>query len=149
MEILPARFKAMLFTACLLVFASAGSFLCASLRLFAYFAVKKPLKQLTAKSAKNAKITQRVELRTTLRQILSEFANEGLAFIAAGTNAVPAGRELLDQALHKKWKSHQRELVDGSSPTYKSRSTLVLEIPPTGVGGWFKSDLQITKHAYS
>ena len=34
------------------------------MRLFAYFAVKKPLKQLTAKSAKNAKITQRVELRT-------------------------------------------------------------------------------------
>jgi two-component system alkaline phosphatase synthesis response regulator PhoP len=31
------------------------------LRLFAYFAVKKPLKQLAAKSAKNAKITQRVE----------------------------------------------------------------------------------------
>ena len=38
-------------------------FLCASLRLFAYFAVKKPLKQLTAKGAKNAKITQRLELR--------------------------------------------------------------------------------------
>jgi hypothetical protein len=33
------------------------------LRLFAYLAVKKPLKGLTAKSAKNAKITQRVELR--------------------------------------------------------------------------------------
>jgi len=38
--------------------------LCGPLRLFAYFAVKKPLKQLTAKSAKNAKITQRLELRT-------------------------------------------------------------------------------------
>ena len=39
-------------------------FLCAPLRLVAYFAVKTPLKQLTAKSAKNAKMTQRVELRT-------------------------------------------------------------------------------------
>jgi hypothetical protein len=37
-----------------------GKFLCAPLRFFAYFAVKKPLKQLTAKSAKNAKITKRV-----------------------------------------------------------------------------------------
>jgi len=36
------------------------------LRLFAYFEVKKPLKQLTAKTAKNAKITQRVELRAML-----------------------------------------------------------------------------------
>src|SRR5687768_11398004 len=41
------------------------------LRLSAYFAVKKPLKQLTAKSAKNAKITQRVELRTLLWSTMS------------------------------------------------------------------------------
>jgi len=125
MEILPARFKAMLFTACLLVFASAGSFLCASLRLFAYFAVKKPLKQLTAKSAKNAKITQRVELRTTLRQILSEFANEGLAFI----------QQVLMQYLP----------AGTAGPGFAQK----VEIPPTGVGGWFKSDLQIAKHACS
>jgi len=32
-----------------------GELLCAPLRVFAFFAVKEPLKQLTAKSAKNAK----------------------------------------------------------------------------------------------
>jgi len=39
-------------------------FLCAPLQPFAYFAVKTLQKQLTAKSAKHAKITQRVELST-------------------------------------------------------------------------------------
>ena len=34
------------------------------MRLFAYFAVKKRLKELTAKIAKNAKIMQRIEVRT-------------------------------------------------------------------------------------
>jgi hypothetical protein len=41
-------------------------------------------------------------------------------------------------------KSHQRQLVDGSSPTY-SRS-LDSQIPPTAVGGWFKSDLRWSLH---
>jgi hypothetical protein len=36
--------------------------------------------------------------------------------------------------------SHQRQLVDGSSPSYKD--ALIFRIPPTAVGGWFKSKLQ-------
>jgi hypothetical protein len=40
------------------------------LRFSAYFAVKKPLKQFTAKRAKNAKKSQRVELRTLLNRPL-------------------------------------------------------------------------------
>ena len=44
-----------------------GEFLCAPLRLFAYFSVKKPLEGLTAKSAKNRKDTQRVELGEVAR----------------------------------------------------------------------------------
>jgi hypothetical protein len=41
-----------------------GKFLCEPLWLFAYFAVKKPGKQSTAKTAKFAKITRRVEVGT-------------------------------------------------------------------------------------
>src|SRR6266481_966949 len=42
-------------------------------------------------------------------------------------------------------KSHPREWVDGSDPTYTS-THLVLEIPPTGVGGWFRSNLHASTH---
>src|SRR5687768_7477329 len=38
-------------------------------------------------------------------------------------------------------KSHQRELVVGSDPTYTERQHENREIPPTGVGGWFRSSL--------
>jgi hypothetical protein len=47
-------------------------FLCAPSQLFAYFAVKKPLKQLTAKTAKNAKITQGLNLGHYARARLFE-----------------------------------------------------------------------------
>jgi hypothetical protein len=40
-------------------------------------------------------------------------------------------------------KSHQRQLVDCSGPTYKER-LLNLGIPPTAVGGLFRSNLQGT-----
>jgi len=55
--------------------------------------------------------------------------------------ALPIGVKVGQTAFAQE--SHQRQLVDGSSPTYKSWSPLILEIPPTAVGGWFKSDLQI------
>jgi hypothetical protein len=38
-------------------------------------------------------------------------------------------------------KSHQRQLVDSSSPAYKTQRTQSQQIPPTAVGGWFKSCL--------
>jgi hypothetical protein len=43
-------------------------------------------------------------------------------------------------ALHKKSKYHQRQLVDGSDPTYGGERE-VHKIPPTGVGGLFRSGL--------
>jgi hypothetical protein len=33
-------------------------------------------------------------------------------------------------------------LVDGSDPTYKSTHRETPKIPPTAVGGWFRSNLQ-------
>jgi hypothetical protein len=39
-------------------------------------------------------------------------------------------------------KSHQRQLVDRSSPTYNEGTNPTSRIPPTAVGGWFKSNLQ-------
>jgi hypothetical protein len=44
--------------------------LCVPLRLFAYFAVKKPLKQLTAKSAENTKITEELNSGHYLRKTI-------------------------------------------------------------------------------
>src|SRR5258705_6306444 len=38
------------------------------------------------------------------------------------------------------WESHQRQLVDGSDPTYRD-GLPNLGIPPTAVGGWFRSNL--------
>jgi hypothetical protein len=61
-----------------------GELLCAPLRLFAYFAVKKPLKQLTAKSAKNAKIAQRVEHTTIEKQLSLRVSS-----VAASHHALP------------------------------------------------------------
>ena len=40
-----------------------------------------------------------------------------------------------------KAKSHQRKLVDGSDPAYKEIGFRNLGIPPTEVGGLFRSDL--------
>src|ERR1700754_2319821 len=39
--------------------------------------------------------------------------------------------------------SHQRQLVDGSNPFYLAVRQPVGPIPPTAVGGWFRSFLQI------
>src|SRR5688572_3087106 len=44
-------------------------------------------------------------------------------------------------ALPQKPKSHQLQLVDGSDPTYKSNHQLASLIPPTAVGGYFRSSL--------
>jgi len=43
--------------------------------------------------------------------------------------------------LYLKAESHQRQLVEGSGPTYKTGSPCCFVIPPTGVGGYFKSNL--------
>jgi hypothetical protein len=42
--------------------------------------------------------------------------------------------------------SHQRQLVDGSDPAYKKNCTKTKRIPPTAVGGWFRSCLQENLH---
>jgi len=55
------------------------NFFCGPFRLFGVLCGKKPLKQLTAKSAKDAKISQRVEVRT-----LSSFLISFLLFISEG-----------------------------------------------------------------
>jgi hypothetical protein len=39
--------------------------------------------------------------------------------------------------------SHQRQLVDGSDPAYKEDVLKDVGIPPTAVGGWFRSNLSI------
>src|SRR5438876_8236926 len=51
-------------------------------------------------------------------------------------------RSCLQESCTETHKSHQRQLVDGSSPTYRKHALQKLTIPPTAVGGWFKSGLQ-------
>jgi len=47
----------------------------------------------------------------------------------------------INGALLQKPKFHQRQLVDGSDPTYKSDIGFASLIPPTAVGGYFRSSL--------
>ncbi len=44
-------------------------------------------------------------------------------------------------ALSQKSKYHQGQLVDVSDPAYKTEISFLLVIPPTAVGGYFKSSL--------
>src|SRR5881397_2555283 len=77
-------------------------------------------------------------------------------------------RSNLHATTHRFLKSHPREWVDGSDPTYTRPRTAFFNpthgsgwmvqiqptrdhaprssIPPTGVGGWFRSNLHATTH---
>ncbi len=59
--------------------------------------------------------------------------NEALRPVNYRTESVATGMQ--------SQKSHQRELVDGSDPGYKEIGFRNSRIPPTEVGGLFKSSL--------